>query len=513
MRISCLVNAVNISPYALMPVCKSETAFGKVLAYVGAVPGIEKMTVLCNPEAELPTLPPGAERQTLRGELLDAMIRAAEGFDALLYVYGDCPMLDTALTERMLENHKRYFAEYTFADGYPYGLAPEILKPGILPLLKKLAGIEEGGEKPKNGVGRKPISRDYLFTLIQKDINAFDIETELSPKDMRLLRINLCCDNRRNYEMVRSVMGFRFASVAELLTRIEERQEALRTLPKFFNIQVAEGCAQACAYCPYPVFGGDILTKRGYMEPGDFSLILDQIETLAEDAVISLSLWGEPALHPRLPELVSSVLSRNNFKLIIETSGLNLPLSVIKSVHGSLENVKDFDDGRLTWIVSLDAVTADMYKTLRGDGFEEAAACAENLLSVFPDDVYVQAVRMKDNEDSLEQFFRDWKKKTEHVIIQKYDWFCGFEQQKKVTDLSPVVRFPCWHLKRDMNILLDGAVPLCREDVKGEYPIGNVWTDGLEAIWQRMGEFYLKHLRKDYPGLCERCDEYYTYNF
>ena len=46
-------------------------------------------------------------------------------------------------------------------------------------------------------------------------------------------------------------------------------------------------------------------------------------------------------------------------------------------------------------------------------------------------------------------------------------------------------RFPCWHLKRDMAILIDGTVPLCREDVRAEHPQGNALTEDLAAIWER----------------------------
>ncbi|MEJ5190251.1 MAG: SPASM domain-containing protein, partial [Breznakiellaceae bacterium] len=83
----------------------------------------------------------------------------------------------------------------------------------------------------------------------------------------------------------------------------------------------------------------------------------------------------------------------------------------------------------------------------------------------------------------------------------------------KVTDLSPLHRFPCWHLKRDLTVLLDGSVPLCREDLKREHVLGNLFHQPIEEIWERMGKVYLDHTQEKYPALCERCDEYYTYNF
>jgi spiro-SPASM protein len=85
--------------------------------------------------------------------------------------------------------------------------------------------------------------------------------------------------------------------------------------------------------------------------------------------------------------------------------------------------------------------------------------------------------------------------------------------ERKVADLSPVRRFPCWHLKRDMAVLLDGTVPLCREDVRVESPLGNALSEDLATVWERAQHIYTAHVGGAYPGLCAGCDEYYTYNY
>ncbi len=84
---------------------------------------------------------------------------------------------------------------------------------------------------------------------------------------------------------------------------------------------------------------------------------------------------------------------------------------------------------------------------------------------------------------------------------------------RKVTDLSPLTRLPCWHNKRDLTVFLDGTVPLCREDVKAARPLGNVFRDPLEAIWKQGDETYREHLAGTYAPPCKACDEYYTFNF
>jgi spiro-SPASM protein len=152
-------------------------------------------------------------------------------------------------------------------------------------------------------------------------------------------------------------------------------------------------------------------------------------------------------------------------------------------------------------------------KDLFFETMEEANKTALFLHELFGDKLYIQSVRMKDQEEYLEKFYRSWKEKGFNVIIQKHDHFCGVLPDLRVTDLSPVKRFPCWHLKRDLNILIDGTVPMCREDLKRESVFGNIFTDNLEQIWNNGNGLYAIHLSGEYPEICRECDEYYTYNF
>jgi len=136
----------------------------------------------------------------------------------------------------------------------------------------------------------------------------------------------------------------------------------------------------------------------------------------------------------------------------------------------------------------------------------------------------VQAVRVKGAEDDTEKFYRYWKgiaapiQADANIIIQKYDDFCGALEKKQASDISPVIRQPCWHIMRDMPVLIDGTVPFCKEELaalKGEKNniLGNIFTDSPETIWQNGERFYKEQCGKNYIKLCKDCDEYYTYNF
>ena len=237
---------------------------------------------------------------------------------------------------------------------------------------------------------------------------------------------------------------------------------------------------------------------------------MEETADFCGDAVIDLSLWGEPSLHPNVPALIRSTLRHPGLSLIVETSGIGWS-------DETLEKAASLADGRVDWIVSLDETDPDAYAALRGAGFQEALSRVESLLKLFPGRVHVQAVRMLENEERLEGFYRSWKARTENVIIQKYDSFCGALPDRAVADLSPLDRRPCWHLARDLNVLLDGTVPLCREcwgpdRPEGSILLGNVFEEGLAAVWAAGEPWFRRHIDRDYPGICGRCDEYHTYN-
>jgi spiro-SPASM protein len=496
-----VVNGIDLSATATRPLAGGPSALQRSLAAAARLPGTPRVVLLASGPLE-----PGSGVRLVHRDswttaaLLDALAEAAAGHDDIFYYFADFPLLDPRVASRMHEDHRRYFAEYTFADGYPAGLAPEILRAETVARLRSLAAGFPG-------LAAAAAGRDTLFEIIQKDINAFDVETTLAPRDHRLLRASLTADCERNARLIEALLA-RGAVDAEAVTAaLEADPGMLRTLPAFFNVQVVAACPQSCSYCPYPAIVGDPRTFEGAMPVERFAALLDGIVDFARDAHVGISLWGEPSLHPAIERLVAAAAGRPGIRLVVETSGVGWR-------PGALSSIASAPGARtVTWIVSLDAATAGVYAGLRGEGFAEATATAGELLALFPDTTYVQAVRMNDNEEDLEAFYREWKRRTEHVIIQKYDAFAGAIADRRVADLAPLSRFPCWHLRRDMVILLDGTVPLCREDLRAGGALGNAFTDGLAVIWERGGRQYARHVQGDLPDLCGRCDEYYTFNF
>ena len=515
-----VINIAGLSPLAFRSVFGGASAFERVLGWAAKVPDVKGLTLLAGPGAEVPDAGGAGvpvhvirreawDEETLVGALVEAVDAAGadgSGPEAVFYAWGDAPLLDAALTGTLWELHYKYDAEYTFADGYPAGTAPEILSAGLAAKLVPLAK------------GRfREAGRDSLFEVLRQDINAFDVETHLSPEDMRMDRVSITCDTRRNLRIAEALYAAGGIDAASLCEAIPANRTVLRSLPAFFPVQVTDRHPQACAYSAYVKWKGDPRENGRMMDPGLFADLCRRIVEFAGDAVVSPSLWGEPASHPDIGAMILSALRAGEkglspdepaaTKVLVETSGLGWDESLLERLAA------EASPGRLQWIVTLDASDPSLYAALRGDGLEEAERTARTLARLFGKDCWVQAVRMLENEEHLEDFYKKWTDEGVQVIIQKYDSFAGFLPEKQPADLSPLKRFPCWHLKRDMPVLVDGTVPVCIDALDRMEILGNAFEEDLERIWTAGAPLHSRHVAGDIPSPCAECDEYYTFNF
>jgi len=505
MNIRLCFNATHLTDYAVMDLGDGTTAVDRAVRYAQELSPNDGVTVFVSGERRL-NLPETwnvIQRETWSEQaLLEQMSSVSGQADTVIYAPLDAPFLSNEITSRMLELHSRYRAEYTFADGYPAGMSPELFASSIFGALADLARRDDA-----------PPVREGLFRVVQRDINAFDVETELSRVDLRLLRLSLWCDTRRNYLLcVR--LAKQCGSDTGCILDQAGRQEVLRTLPAYVSVELVEGDSQDVIYDAWrhgskagtawtvPPLG----TAGREMDVSRFSELVAAIEKFAPSSMLHISLRGEIGLHSAAAELIRTALGHDLLDTVVETSGVGW-----KDDDLSALTEAGFEPAR--WIIDLDASDETVYQSVRGNGFREAMNFTESLMSAHPSRVYVQAVRMAQTEEHLEQFYRFWKERTENVIIQKYDHSCGRLADRRVTDISPVKRFPCWHLKRDLSILLDGSVVMCREDLERAHAAGNVFSDGIESVWERLEPLYQAHVREEYPALCRNCDEYYTYNY
>lgn len=471
----------------------------------------------------------GAQKETLElqgsdwtsGRLMEGIASSAKdkGADFVVFAHSSAAFLDLPLSKKLIQDHVEFKAEYTFADGYPAGFAPEIIDSGAAAIMAELckgASLE---------AARKPVSKDSVFDIIKGDVNSFEIETEIAGEDYRLLRMDFLCSSNINALAAGSLAKKLAADGKQSLLELDKEKigdenvlaiceaaksevSVLKTVPAFYNVQIEGRVYAKNSFSPYKA-------REERMNFESFAALVKKIKEFSGDAMVSLSLFGEAALHPDFDKFALAALDKG-LGVFAEIDGGLLPQFIRGGVFKSLvDSVPKEKRDRLCFAVCLDAASQTVFEEFHQGSLEEAAAAVRELSAAFPQ-TYPQFVRVQKNEEELEAFFRFWSDKNSpsggKIIVQKYDHFCGLLPQEKTADLSPIERGPCWHLRRDMDILLDGSVPLCR-DLFLEKPLGNVFNDGLADVWSKKDSFLAEHLKNEYGNSCGNCDEWYVFNF
>ncbi len=446
--------------------------------------------------------------------------------DSIVYAWADCPFLNLEVTKEIISTHKECLAEYTFADGYPNGLCPEVIDSGAASLLFELtkSGAVSGSAGGAAFLeGSKNVSRESVFSLIKTDINSFEVETVIADEDASLFRINFNCATKGNMLGCKAMFecGVDGKSINWISEEACKNADVLKTVPAYYQIQVTDKVLSKVIYHPEEM---DSLCGTNFMSLDDFRKIIRKVADFSETAVVSLSAWGEATVHPDFMEMVKIVLSEPGLSVLVEGDCSNISEkmcaelknicdSVVSRSYGAQENSK------IMWLVTLDAFSEEIYSKIHTgepENFEKSKLAVAMLEKYFPGDVYPQFTRMNENEVELEQFYRFWSGKESpskgRVAIQKYDNCFGFLPDRKPADLAPLERQVCWHLRRDMTILVDGRVPYARGKLKSDI-LGNILKEDIEEIWKKTDSEVKKQINHDYSGRCEKCDEYYTFNF
>lgn len=463
--------------------------------------------------------------ETLFQEISDSLNKT--DCDYALYSFAFNPFINQTLTEKLTETHEKFRSEYSFADGYPVSVSPEILDKGLVKILSEII-------KTKDELKDLAVTKSSVFDLIKTDINSFEIETEISENDWRLYRFDFSCDKKENYiacvnlyEKVKSLNESERTDIQKICETASKDVKVLKTIPGYFNIQIENEYQSKNPYCPYFKFDNSGKTKMSFEQ---FKELLKKINDFNPDGVVSLSLWGDPLLHPDFFDFVNEVISYPGLTALVETDGFDFAKMdfstedspYIKSLKLLSEKASDAGTRKngyapVLWLVNVDAMTQTSYEKIHpGMKLDNAVASVKILQSLFSGNVYAQFLRITENEEELENFYRTYKEKDfvsgGKFIIQKYNHFCKVMPEVKSADLSPVDRNPCWHVRRDFNILSDGSVPVCR-DKSFESPIGNAFTEDLTVIFERNDSVLQNDIDKKLCEGCSLCDEYYTYNF
>lgn len=423
---------------------------------------------------------------------LKELIKTAAGYENVMIMRADAPLISVEDSIAAFEAHKKNFAFYTYGENFPTGTTAQIIKTQALEKLSRFIANSHSSAKCS------------LFTVhdcIFLDPNFFEIEVYLSHEDMRIHRLSFLSRSKRDFMLIqRFIDNGEPLPYTEIVKLINKKPELKRTLPAYVEIDICSANSNPPKYS-YNPYSDKICVSKG-----NFSRTLNELEALCGDLNLSFHGYGEPLEHENLVDFAEEVMSKKNFTLFIETDAMLLSDELSNKLSG-------MNSGRIKTIMHLDSCDEGLYNELypKGD-YQRVMENVERQISRDPENSYIEITKMTDNFEHLESFYKHFKELGANIILRKYNSMRGLLPEKEVGDLSPFTRTACRHLERDMYIMADGSVNICKQDVLGEMPIGNIFSEHAAVIWEKnSGNYALSHKGKlDY---CKGCSEWYTYNF
>jgi spiro-SPASM protein len=243
--------------------------------------------------------------------------------------------------------------------------------------------------------------------------------------------------------------------------------------------------------------------------------IINFTNTGFSDTAVALGGLGEPLEHKSIDEILDFILSQKSVPMVIvETNGKYLEKIFPLFQHSGCE--------KLRVIININSIRN--YENLHGVSLSDRQTVFKNIDVLCAElektnpalkkNIYVQTLKIVDNERELDEIFDFTDQKGISFLLQKYNSFIGMMPEKRVSDMTPLDRSFCWHLRRDIFVRAGGDVVFCKQDVRNNRIRGNIRTTPFTQILDSLKTDWENNYKKIYPGFpdCESCDEYYTFN-
>jgi radical SAM protein with 4Fe4S-binding SPASM domain len=278
-------------------------------------------------------------------------------------------------------------------------------------------------------------------------------------------------------------------------------------LPPRVLLDLATKCNLRCPMCP--VWGSEdnaaIETVKGVMDIEAARKMLDEL--MPAHPMVQPSIYGEPTLAPKLRERVMDLKARG-MPLAMNTNGLTLSDDLAKFfVEQEVDSV----------MFSIDSVTKETLKKIRGiDKLEKIENAVFRMMKARGDKqkprIGVSFTIQDNNRHELDAFVKRW------VGVVDVVRTCPVFENGTFTDVKePAQRLPCPAMYKTMPVHNDGQVTICCLDGFKQTNVGNVFKDGVAAVWQ--GEefakirYYHETGQWDKVPFCKSCNGWAQYEY
>lgn len=281
------------------------------------------------------------------------------------------------------------------------------------------------------------------------------------------------------------------------------------TYPYRMYVESTNACNLRCIMCP--TGRGETTRKKGFMDWDLFRQVVDEMAPHVETT--TLHIWGEPLLHPRLPDMIAYCRSRG-LRVEISTNGVLLDEEKSRAVLSA---------GPSSIYIGMDGFTKETYEQIRRQAdFETTVSNIRRFLELKTEGGYrepfvnLQIIEMAPTQDEIELFRRQWQVPgVDRVHIKAFDsWGNQIEEIAELRPDQPDVpahRYPCPNLWYHVHIYWDGTLVSCDRDFDAQTNLGNV-RDGVMKAWNGplMADLRRKHIAgelEDVPA-CRNCVEW-----
>lgn len=263
-------------------------------------------------------------------------------------------------------------------------------------------------------------------------------------------------------------------------------------------LEITNICNLSCSFCP------GTRREKKFMSPEDFRLLAGRLRPYTD--YLYLHLMGEPLLHPRLEEILSSA-GELGFKLIITTNGtllskrgaLLLSTPAVHKINISLQSFEANPGGELEEYISGCAAFAQK-------AGEAGKLCVLRLWNRSG----LDSLNPEIQSLLLSHFPKPWAeiraslRLADRIYLEpgeRFDW-PDMEAEDRGDSCF------CYGLRDQVGVLCDGTVVPCCLDHEGDIPLGNLLRQELSEIMstERARNIYsgFSRRRAEEP-LCRRC--------
>lgn len=256
------------------------------------------------------------------------------------------------------------------------------------------------------------------------------------------------------------------------------------------KITVTTRCNAKCKTCP-------VWTKpKEDMSVERFMLLLDKINRSRTISRVLLNNTGDAYNHPESNLILKAFETLCQKTKIMTTNAGEMDYvpkvdMLIISFNGGTEEAYEYTTG-LSYKKTVQRVK-DRYKQIR-----ERAKIAE-----------IHCLIWEGNQGTEEQLLELWRDFPGRVRVSyKYD--NQMQTDRTVNEYKDYrqQRIPCDYLAM-MSIMPSGRLVSCAHDFDQVTDFGNVFeTENIDSLWNNPERKTLieKHLKGEYPGICEKCN-------